>query len=559
MALLTIRYTADIEKVIIHHTATARQIKGKDLNQQAIYNSQFGLPYDVVINTDGTVDITARWTYSVAPELYNADIAIPRIFTYTIHHLSGAGETDDLNKKAMHIAVVGNFGFEAPTSQQLASLMALLTQIRTVLPDALVVYHSDVAASTCPGAKFFERSLIGVDDTQSANYGRTDFKLLSPERVTETFTQVGELATTQGLQVTWIPPPPSGIQYPDYLYAASTGVLSVIDVRIPSAPVEAAAFSGGAYSVIGAGLAVFHYEDAQYIYMGFKNNNLVIFEKSNPLHPTVVNSSAVTGCFSNGIFFPTTPLKTFVIVSGGGGIITSWNMTNPASPTNISTINLSEGGGVNNLAYEKLTKRLFWTTGNNLSRKWVGIVDFDPVTGVLSGPFKSDYYFPNAFGFGGSPAFMYFDAVVAKWRFYAYDVDANFGNHWLGFDTTSLGNHANDFNTFTPNNIMPRKGNTILLGTGTGPYSLYDMTTLTTISTLGTAGAATGAPWFQGKYVYLRDVASARLSIFDISNQASPVLIGTTPPLSTAPVNVTGYPNDFGWYESYSGDAVLDP
>jgi len=192
MSIITQRLNQDLTKVILHHTESASDILGLELNTQAIRDQQFGLPYDIIINTTGTVDLTARWTYAPNPALYVQSVAPVRIMKYTTHHVSAAGDTDDINKTALHIALAGNFSTQAPTAQQLSSLLLVLLAIKRVIPGITILFHSDISTTACPGSKFFSRYIVGATGRLVDRYRRTEFVLLRPGRTVETYnTQLG--------------------------------------------------------------------------------------------------------------------------------------------------------------------------------------------------------------------------------------------------------------------------------------------------------------------------------------------------------------------------------
>jgi len=129
--------------IVVHHTATGRG------NAKTIYVSHLGrgfsngLGYDFLIDNgtmgkgDGQIEMGPRW----------------------IWQQNGAHcKADDMNKKAIGVALVGNFNRDKPTPNQLQSLSFLLSVLRSYyhIPPAQVIGHREVpgAKTECPG-KFF--------------------------------------------------------------------------------------------------------------------------------------------------------------------------------------------------------------------------------------------------------------------------------------------------------------------------------------------------------------------------------------------------------------------
>lgn len=201
MSIITQRLNQDLTKVVLHHTESYFDVLGVELNTQAIRDQQFGLPYDIVINATGKIDVTARWIYAPNPALYVQALAPVRIMKYTTHHLSAAGDTDAINKEAIHIALAGNFSTQAPTAQQLSSLLLVLQAIKRVIPAITVLFHSDISTTGCPGSKFFSRYIVGAVGRLVDRYRRTEFVLLRPGRTVETYNPQLSLGTPAELVV----------------------------------------------------------------------------------------------------------------------------------------------------------------------------------------------------------------------------------------------------------------------------------------------------------------------------------------------------------------------
>ncbi len=146
---VTIRHVINLYRnlqwkyIIIHHTATwkgnARTINLSH-GARGFWN---GLGYHFLIDNgtlgkgDGQIEMSPRW----------------------IRQQKGAHcKAGDMNKKAVGIALVGNFNYEKPTPNQLRSLSFLLSVLRRYygIPSANILLHGRVpgAKTECPGKLF---------------------------------------------------------------------------------------------------------------------------------------------------------------------------------------------------------------------------------------------------------------------------------------------------------------------------------------------------------------------------------------------------------------------
>ncbi len=134
--------------IVLHHTATG---KG---NARTIQRSHWkrgfwnGLGYHFLIDNgtlwkgDGQIEMSPRW----------------------IRQQDGAHcKADDMNEKAIGIALVGNFNYERPTPNQLQSLSFLLSVLCNYyhIPPANILAHDEVpgARTECPG-RFFPMNYL---------------------------------------------------------------------------------------------------------------------------------------------------------------------------------------------------------------------------------------------------------------------------------------------------------------------------------------------------------------------------------------------------------------
>ena len=134
--------------IVIHHTATWKG-NARTINSSHGYRGFWnGLGYHFLIDNgtlgkgDGQIEMSPRW----------------------IRQQNGAHcKADNMNTKAIGIALVGNFNYEKPTPNQLQSLSFLLSVLRRYYgtPSANILLHRQVpgARTECPG-KLFPRDYL---------------------------------------------------------------------------------------------------------------------------------------------------------------------------------------------------------------------------------------------------------------------------------------------------------------------------------------------------------------------------------------------------------------
>ncbi|MCK9428827.1 MAG: N-acetylmuramoyl-L-alanine amidase [Candidatus Omnitrophica bacterium] len=170
--MISTRLNTDIKRIMIHHTETEANIQGVEINDIFIRSQQFGASYDILINHDGRVDLTARWIFGVNPKTYYENVDIQSIVKkYPKHLLSNAGDTGSSNQNDVHIALVGNFDNTAPTNFQLNVLQQVLLVLKSDIPTITnTLYHGDESNITCPGRLFFKKELLNISDAFSKEY-----------------------------------------------------------------------------------------------------------------------------------------------------------------------------------------------------------------------------------------------------------------------------------------------------------------------------------------------------------------------------------------------------
>jgi len=149
---------------MIHHTKDVETSAGDVLNKD--YNTTvnfFGSPYDIYINRDGTVDLTPRWIYAANKFQYLRNVPVIRMLSHDTHFYAGIGETDDLRKDYVHIAVAGDFDSQKLPSVQLDTLVKVICTLVKGLqidPRVNLKYHGDKVLTSCPGFLFVEKNYL---------------------------------------------------------------------------------------------------------------------------------------------------------------------------------------------------------------------------------------------------------------------------------------------------------------------------------------------------------------------------------------------------------------
>lgn len=150
----------DLVKVVIHHTDNSIDVTGEDINSVYIRSSSFGVPYDIMVNQSGSIDLPARWIFTGNAADYSKDVPANSIFTYYKHRISNIGNIE-YRIAALNIGVVGNFDIFKPTPYQFNSLALILkayTKMSGIsLVDALL-FQSDISTESSPGSLFFSKA-----------------------------------------------------------------------------------------------------------------------------------------------------------------------------------------------------------------------------------------------------------------------------------------------------------------------------------------------------------------------------------------------------------------
>lgn len=156
-----IRLNTDLHYVMLHHSEHFIPIYGLQINNVFIQNGFFGIPYDIIINADGTMDISPRWSRAARPTQYQTDVTLSQIFSYNKHDIGDVCSQDNMNYQALHVLVIGDFDKNYPTLAQKNTLTKLIQMISKKIPTINnVIYHSDLVNVSCPGINFPKKSVF---------------------------------------------------------------------------------------------------------------------------------------------------------------------------------------------------------------------------------------------------------------------------------------------------------------------------------------------------------------------------------------------------------------
>lgn len=129
---------SDVTSLIVHHTGGN---SGDDLSAEQIHHMHLnqgwaGIGYHYVIRKDGNIERGRPRTVQGA-------------------HCPGSNQT------SLGIHVGGNFEEEAPTAEQIDSLVALLADLCDIygldVTEGSIVGHRDMLATACPGEQLYSQ------------------------------------------------------------------------------------------------------------------------------------------------------------------------------------------------------------------------------------------------------------------------------------------------------------------------------------------------------------------------------------------------------------------
>jgi len=152
-----IRLNLDIRKIVVHHTGTNSNTTGEEHNKDHMLAEEFGSPFDILINTDGKIDLSPQWIYAADATQYQKDTHFTRVIASESHYLAAIGKTLEQKKNMVHIAAVGNFDTRYPSPYQINGLLKtiefLCRGLRLCVKRSLF-YYSEFYLTPSPGIHF---------------------------------------------------------------------------------------------------------------------------------------------------------------------------------------------------------------------------------------------------------------------------------------------------------------------------------------------------------------------------------------------------------------------
>lgn len=160
--MTTIRQNTDLKHILIKHTLTAAGTRGLAINASAITHGLVGAQYDILVNSDGTYDLTPVWTFAADALAYQQNVALYAITKYVMHHPINTIDSDAYRNTSIHVGVVGNFDDAAPSIAQTAAVKRLLDYLLANFDINSVLYHSDIVLTSSPGRFFPKKQLFNI-------------------------------------------------------------------------------------------------------------------------------------------------------------------------------------------------------------------------------------------------------------------------------------------------------------------------------------------------------------------------------------------------------------
>lgn len=152
-----IRLTTDINKIVVHHTGTNLKNSGEQHNKDHALAREFGSPFDILVNSNGKIDLSPQWIYAIESMQYTKDVHFSRIIPTTSHHLAKVGKTLEEKKNMVHVAVMGDFNFKKPSPFQVNGLLSVLESLCKSLGLCVkqsIFYYSEFYLASSPGIYF---------------------------------------------------------------------------------------------------------------------------------------------------------------------------------------------------------------------------------------------------------------------------------------------------------------------------------------------------------------------------------------------------------------------
>jgi len=159
---IKIRHNNDIKYIIINHTGHIDSVTIEDINNEYLQVGNYSIPYDLVIDKNGFINLTSRWIRSQTRGIIEKRVDISKIFKYKEHFYSDISPIY-YNNNSLNIAVVGNYDIERPNSLVFNTLTNILQEVINKLSLSLytsLLYYNEIFGTTSPGVFFFDKSYL---------------------------------------------------------------------------------------------------------------------------------------------------------------------------------------------------------------------------------------------------------------------------------------------------------------------------------------------------------------------------------------------------------------
>lgn len=160
---MSIRTNNTINKIILHHTGDTHIVTGEGHNKDALTIYNYGSPYDILINKDGSIDLSAQWIYASVGTQYIKNVTFNKTVVSELHHLSQLNPALIEQTQYLHIALIGNFDEDNPTYIQIAILLKLLGYLCKyfkICPVNSLYYYNEFHITSSPGIFFPEKETL---------------------------------------------------------------------------------------------------------------------------------------------------------------------------------------------------------------------------------------------------------------------------------------------------------------------------------------------------------------------------------------------------------------
>jgi hypothetical protein len=160
--MIKIRTNPFIKYIIIHHTGHVDSITIDDINNEYLQVGNYSIPYDLVIDKNGFINLTSRWIRSQKRGIIEKRVDISKIFKYREHFYSDISPIY-YSSNSLNIAVIGNYDIERPNSLVFNTLINILQEIINKLDLSLhtsLLYYNEIFGTTSPGVFFFDKSYL---------------------------------------------------------------------------------------------------------------------------------------------------------------------------------------------------------------------------------------------------------------------------------------------------------------------------------------------------------------------------------------------------------------